>query len=156
MEAGKPRLNMFLKQLIKLQKFENHENQYNHSFISPYPKGWTLWLFAIFSFINNCVKNIFVHRAFCKFYRISSGHFSRCDITLSKMWTLKTLDKHATHLHAQSAQVSGESQWPITYLYSWFILPFVFQLSFQQCSIFITENIELGHNKVGKEWTGSQ
>lgn len=41
-------------------------------------------------------------------------------------------------------------------IYSWFTLAFVFQFSFWQSSIFITKNIELDHNKIGKKWADSQ
>ena len=67
---------------------------------------------------------------------------------------LKTLDNTKnTCAHRQArSQLRFQGEVCANYL-SVFLAKttFLFQLSFQPCSIFMTENIELDHNKVGKE-----
>ena len=43
-----------------------------------------------FSFYKYCVKNIFMHKAYCTFYSIALGRFPRSDTILKDMNTLKT------------------------------------------------------------------
>lgn len=55
-------------------------------------------VFAIFVFINNCIKNIFVHKALATFTAFPQDDFPNMILFCQRCEPLKTLDKHTAHL----------------------------------------------------------
>lgn len=54
--------------------------------------------FAIFVFINNCIKSIVVHKALATFTAFPQDDFPKVMLFCQRCEPLKTLDKYITHL----------------------------------------------------------